>query len=74
MHYAVNAACRDIYTLSFFFKRTSKTRPHVAGAFSKTENFFSEYGYRPHVTGVFGHRIPRFSNTLSEMEIFENGD
>ena len=38
------------------------------------ENFFSEYGYRPHVTGVFGHRKRRFSNTLYRVESFENGD
>ena len=36
--------------------------------------FFSEYGYRPHVTGVFGNRKRRFSNTLSRVETFENGD
>ena len=42
--------------------------------FSKTEAFFSEYGYRPHITGVFGHRKRRFSNTLSRVEGFENGD
>ena len=40
----------------------------------KTETFFSEYGYRLHVTGVFGHRKRRFSNTLSRVESFENGD
>ena len=40
----------------------------------KTETFFSEYGYRPHVSGVFGHRKRRFSNTLSRVESFENGD
>ena len=36
--------------------------------------FFSEYGYRPHVTGVFGHQKRRFSNTLSRAKTFENGD
>ena len=38
------------------------------------ETFFSEYGYRPHVTGVFGHRKRNFSNTLSRVESFEIGD
>ena len=42
--------------------------------FSKTETFFSDYGYRSHVTGVFGHRKRTFSNTLSRVKIFENGD
>ena len=51
--------------------KTPSTRSRV---FSKTETFFSEYGYRPHVTGVFGHRKRRFLNTLSRVEIFENGD
>ena len=40
----------------------------------KTETFSSEYGYRPHVTGVFGHRKRRFSNTLSRVESFEKRD
>ena len=40
----------------------------------KTETFSSEYGYHPHVTGVFGHQKRRFSNTLSRVESFENGD
>ena len=35
---------------------------------------FSEYGYHPHVAGVFRNRKQRFSNTLSRVEIFENGD
>ena len=51
--------------------KTPSTRSRV---FSKTETFFSEYGYRPHVTGVFEHRKRRFSNTLSRVEIFENAD
>ena len=38
----------------------------------KTETFFSEYGYRPHLTGVFGHQKRRFSNTLSRVESTEN--
>ena len=38
-------------------KRAHRPRKHVAaGVFSKTETFFSEYGYRPHVTGVFEQR------------------
>ena len=32
----------------------------VAGYFQKGRLFFSEYGYRPHVTGVFGHQKRRF--------------
>ena len=32
--------------------RTPSTNSRV---FSKTETFFSEYGYRPYVTGIFGH-------------------
>ena len=40
--------------------------------------FFSEYGYRPHVAGVFRHRKRRrkrrFLNTLSRVKTFENGD
>ena len=40
----------------------------------KTETSFSEYGYRLHVSGVFGHRKRRFSNTLSRVASFENGD
>ena len=51
--------------------KTPSTRSRI---FSKTETFFSEYGYRPHVTGVFGHRKRRFSKTLSRVESFENGD
>ena len=50
---------------------TPSTRSRV---FWKTETFFSEYGYRPHATGVFGHQKRGFSNTLSRVEIFENGD
>ena len=50
---------------------TPSTRSQV---FSNTETFFSEYGCRPHVTGVFGHRKRRFSNTLPTVESFENGD
>ena len=37
-------------------------------------DFFSEYGYHPHVPGVFGHRKRRFLNTLSRVKSFENGD
>ena len=51
-----------------------RPRPHVAGYFEKRETFSSEYGYLPHVSGVFGHRKRRFSNTLSRVESFENGD
>ena len=36
--------------------------------------FFSEYGYRPNASDVFGHRKRRFSNTLCRVESFENGD
>ena len=36
--------------------------------------FFSEYSYRPHIAGVFGHQKRRFPSTLSRVEIFENGD
>ena len=50
---------------------TPSTRSRV---FSKTETFFSEYGYRPHATGVFGHQKRGFSNTISRVEIFEKGD
>ena len=35
---------------------------------------FSEFDHHPHVAGVFGHQKQRFSNTLSGVEIFENGD
>ena len=55
-------------------EEASKTPSTCSRVFSKTETFSSEYGYRPHVTGVFGHRKRRFSNTLSRVEIFENGD
>ena len=51
-----------------------RLRPHVAGYFGKRRLFFSECGYRPHVSGVFRHRKQRFSNTLSSVESFENGD
>ena len=37
-------------------------------------DIFSEFGHYPHVAGVFGHQKQRFSNTLSRVEIFENGD
>ena len=47
------------------FIKTPSTRSRV---FSKTEMFFSEYSYRPHVAGVFRHRKWRFSNTLSRVE------
>ena len=60
-----------ISILTVLPSETPSTRSRV---FSKTEMFFSEYGYRPHVTGVFRHRKRRFSNTLSGVEIFENGD
>ena len=53
---------------------TTKTPSTRSRVLSKTETFFSEYGYRPHVSGVFGHRKRRFSNTLSRVKIFENGD
>ena len=46
--------------------KTPSTRSRVL---SKTETFFSEYGYHPRVTGVFSHRKRRFSNTLSRVEI-----
>ena len=38
--------------------------------------FFSEYVYRPHVAGIFRYRKQtlRFSNTLSRVETFENGN
>ena len=52
----------------------AQTPPSRSRVFSKTETFFCEYGYCPHITGVFGHRKRRFSNTLSRVEIFENGD
>ena len=58
-----------LYILTVF--KTPFTRSRV---FSKTEVFFSEYGYRPHVAGVFRHRKRRFSNTLSRVDTFENGD
>ena len=44
-------------------------RPNVVTCFRK-RNFFSVYGYRPHVTGVFGDVF----NTLLRVETFENGD
>ena len=53
------------------FQATPSTLSRV---FSKTEMFFSEYGYHAHVAGVFRHRKRRFSNTLSRVETFENGD
>ena len=37
--------------------RTLDPRPLVAGYFGKRRLFFSEYGYRPHVSGVF--RAPK---------------
>ena len=51
-----------------------RPRPQVAGYFGKRRIFFSEYGYLSHVSGVFGHQNRRFSNTLSRVESFENGD
>ena len=50
---------------------TPSTRSRVLW---KTETFSSEYGYRPHVSSVFGHRKRRFPNTLSRVGSFENGD
>ena len=50
-------------------EEASKTPSTCSRVFSKTETFSFEYGYRPHVTGVFGHRKRRFSNTLSRVEI-----
>ena len=60
-----------ISILTVLPSETPSTRSRV---FSKTEMFFSEYSYRPYVTSVFRHRKRRFSNTLSGVEIFENGD
>ena len=51
--------------------KTPSTRSQILW---KTKTFFSEYGYRSHVTGVFGQRKRRFTNTLSRVESFENGD
>ena len=52
--------------------RTIILHPHFGGSgvFSKTVMSFSEYGYRPHVVGVFRHRKQRFSNTLSRVETY----
>ena len=61
--------CKRNPSLNYLENTTTCNR-----VFSKTETFFSEYGYRPHVTGVFGHRKRRFSSTLSRVESFENGD
>ena len=47
--------------------KTPSTRSRV---FSKTKTVFSEYGYHPHVTGVFGHRKRRFSNTVLQSGEF----
>ena len=47
---------------------------HTKPSTLENRDFFSEYGYRPDVTGVFGARKRRFSNTLSRVESFENRD
>ena len=46
--------------LELFYFVGCKTLSTHSQVFSKTEIFFSEYGYRPHVTSVFGHRKRRF--------------
>ena len=43
------------------------TPPTRSRVLWKTETFFSEYGYRPHVSSVLGHRKRRFSNTFSRV-------
>ena len=63
--------CQWNISFSPTFSKTPSIRSRVL---SKTETFFSEYDYRPHITGLFGHQKRRFSNTLSRVESFENGD
>ena len=40
--------------------------------FLKTEIFLSGLALRPHVSGVFDNGKPRFSKTLSRVEVFKN--
>ena len=63
-----------LFFLRVFIGISVRPRPHVAGYFRKRIIFFSEYGYHPHEAGVFGDRKRRFSNALSRVEIFENGN
>ena len=51
-------------SIKYLYTCTSQTPSTRSRVFSKTEMFFSEYGYRKR----------RFSNTLSRVETFENGD
>ena len=67
----VCVACLVAFFSPLYHIKTPSTRSRV---FSETKTFFSEYGYRPHATGVFGYQKRRFSNTLSRVETFENGD
>ena len=63
-----------LFFLRIFIDISVRPRPHVAGYFRKRIIFFSEYGYHPHEASVFGDRKRRFSNALSRVEIFENGN
>ena len=64
---------RSLWTFEGNAALLTQTPCTCSQVFLKTEIFFSEYGYHPHVTGIFGHQNQRFSNTLFRVDSFENG-
>ena len=57
-------------TRSSFIRLYIKALSTRIRKFVKTQIFFHEYGFRPHLSSVFSGRIRKFLKTLSRVEIF----